>query len=94
MLSIYSQNLSGASSKLHRINEFLANTEFQIISLQETWFTDTVSTDEMQASTNFSSIGTDRSCSLNKRKKGGGLITFIHNDWDFEEIRLNQKFLV
>lgn len=93
-MQIYSQNVSGAASKIHNINQFLATTHYDIICLQETWFDDASNVDDCTASTSFSYIRNDRSSTLNKRKKGGGLVTFIRNELDYEEIRMTQKFLV
>lgn len=49
-LTIYSQNISGGRGKIYRINDYLANTQFDIIAIQETWFDHSVSSDEITAS--------------------------------------------
>lgn len=93
-IEIYTQNVSGAASEIYNINQFLANTQYGIICIQETCFNQVTNVDQCNASTNFAFIRTDRSSSLNKRKRGGGLITFIHNQYDYEEIRMSEKFLI
>lgn len=75
-LLIYSHNLSGAKSKIYQINNFLAITNYEVICLQETWFNDSVTNEEILASTNFNANRSDRHTFINTRKNGGGIITF------------------
>lgn len=86
VISIYSQNISGGRSKLYRINDFLANTLFNIVAIQETWYDSSISNDELRAGVDFQIARMDRSNFKNNRTKGGGVCIFIRSNLNFVEI--------
>lgn len=85
-LTIYSQNISGGKSKIYRLNDFLINTTFDIIALQETWYDNTVNSAEIIAASNFQICRMDRSKFQSNRSKGGGICLFIRDGIEYMEI--------
>lgn len=80
------QNISGGRGKIYRINDFLANTTFDVIAIQETWFDHSVNSDEITASVNYGIFRMDRSKFKNDRTKGGGICIFVRNELSTIEI--------
>lgn len=90
-LSMYTQNVSGARSKLTKLNEALAISCFHIIMLQETWFNANVMTSELVAGTNYTAlrgfwIGSNFA---NSRTTGGGVIILVKNGTNYEPVTLD-----
>lgn len=83
---MYSQNVSGARSKIYKFNDFLANTNFDIIAIQESWFDESIDSNEIIASVDFQISRMDRSCFDNDRSKGGGVCLLVRNQINYVEI--------
>lgn len=80
VIQIYNQNISGGTRKLTNFNHKLATTHFDIIMLQETWFSDKISTQEIIHSTDFIAFRKDRDFDLNNRTRGGGVMTLVNKE--------------
>lgn len=91
-LTLYSHNLSGARTKAYKINDVLANTNYDIIYLQETWWNTHTIDDEIIGATNFKLELGDRSLFDNSKKIGGGIaFAFnIHERFVYERITLQR----
>lgn len=89
--NIYSQNLSGAKTKVYIINQFLATTLLDILFIQETWFNESVNDSELVASTNFIVLRKDCSVFQNKRTVGGGVAIFIRRTIQYTELDILQS---
>lgn len=85
---MYMHNISGGRSKIPSINHHLANTHFDSIALQESWFNSEVHSQEVIHSTDFSINRRDRSEFDNTRNAGGSAVTFVKTEFTVEEIRL------
>lgn len=83
-ISIYTHNISGAKTKIPRINDILTMTLFDIICLQETWFDETVEDHEILKNTNFNLVRQDRRDTSHPKLRGGGVAVFIKNDLPFK----------
>lgn len=87
-LNVYSQNLSGAVSKLTSINHALATTNFDIIFLQETWFLPTTDSSLLVANSVFDVYRSDRKDFVRQKEKGGGVATLFRRVLDLKPIKL------
>lgn len=58
--TIYCHNISGAKSKIPKINELLTNSLFNVIAFQETWFDDSVVDHDVIRNTNYIIFRQDR----------------------------------
>lgn len=85
ILSVYSHNISGAKSKIGRMNELLTLSLFDIVALQETWFDETVGDDELLRNTNYNMIRQDRRHTDHHKKGGGGIAILIRNELTFRQ---------
>lgn len=90
-MGIYSQNVSGARRKTSDLTDFLAATTYKIVAIQETWFNQTIDSNEIMAFTNFNIYREDRDLVGLGKKDGGGLAIFIHRDLEYEEFRFGEK---
>lgn len=70
------------------INHSLAITHHDIIMIQETWFDDKISDQEIVASTDFSIFRRDRSESLSRKVTGGVVITLIKTNIQAQRVNL------
>lgn len=61
IIKIYVQNLSGAASKIMSINHRLATSTYDLICVQETWFTDVTDTSPLIANVDYQLYRCDRS---------------------------------
>lgn len=84
-------NLSGAKSKLAKINNCLVNTLFDIFTLQETWFDSSVLDSNYLAGTDFQCLRSDRSESLSTKLSGGGVLTLVSNKFLTERFILKRR---
>lgn len=75
---LYVQNLSGAASKLHAMNQILATTKYDIFALQETWFNRLTDTTVLTANTDFLLLRADRGNFANTKKKIGGGVAILY----------------
>lgn len=64
----------------------MANTRFDVILLQETWFDDSIDSAEIIACTNFAIERSDRSKFDHSKTRGGGICILIHNTLQFTRI--------
>lgn len=99
ILSIYSHNVSGAKSKINRINNILTMSLFDVIALQETWYDETVEDYELLRNTNYNLLRQDRRHTIHHKTGGGGVAILIKNEltfrqYHFEEIKLLQFLCV
>lgn len=85
ILSIYSHNISGAKSKMGKMNELLTMSLFDIVAFQETWFDETVEDHELVRNTNFNMIRQDRRHTDHHKKGGGGIAILIKNELTFRQ---------
>lgn len=91
IFQIYVHNLSGAKSKISKLNHFLATTSHDLILLQETWYTNIITDAEIVANTNFTIIRADRSEFVNKRTLGGGVAVCLQSNIEYEKIEMADK---
>lgn len=92
-LNVYTQNLSGAASKLTAMNHALAMTNYDLLFLQETWFSQTTDTSLLTANGVFDLYRCDR-CTFKRPKKGrGGLATLHKRDLELKQIKLPKTSL-
>lgn len=87
-LRIYSHNVSGSRTKINKLNDFLAVTNCDIIVIQETWWNDTINSNEILASTEFTMCRSDRNFESMEVTEGGGLAIIIRNGIEYEELTL------
>jgi len=73
------------SLKIHKLQHFVAETKIDVLSLTETWL-DNKSTDNLE----FPDYTFFRQDRINK--KGGGILTYVHNRLTVTEIHLQAKF--
>lgn len=84
-LTIYCQNISGAKSKIAKINELLTKSLFNVIALQETWFDETVEEYELVKNTNYKLIRQDRRDTSHVKIGGGGVALLIQSEINFKQ---------
>lgn len=84
--NIYSHNVSGAKSKITKMNNALAITIYDVLCFQETWYDHSIDTAELVASTNYTCIRQDRSTFLDAKATGGGVLILVANSLTFVEI--------
>lgn len=87
-------NISGGKPKLANFNHFLSNTSYDVITIQETWFDESVKDGEITGNSNFNIIRRDRSATTNKRLRGGGVMTLISKDITYQQIEFNYETLL
>lgn len=92
-ISIYTQNLSGAASKLIHINHHLATTTFDIFMLQETWFLGTTDTNLLTSNGVFEIYRRDRHSFLRPKRSGGGVAIIHRKDLNMQILELPQTTL-
>lgn len=99
ILSIYSHNVSGAKSKMNRMNNILTMSLFDIIALQETWYDETVEDYELLRNTNYNLLRQDRRHTNHHKIGGGGVAILIKSEltfrqYLFEEVKLLQYLCI
>lgn len=80
MIFIYTHNISGGTAKLPKLNHKLATTHFDVVLIQETWFSDKIDSQELIHSTDFLAFRKDRDFEMNKLTRGGGVLTLINKE--------------
>lgn len=85
-IQIYCQNLSGAKSKVKGINHQLMRTDFSIICLQETWFDESISNDEIVSFSKFSIYRQDRFSTGHHKSSGGGVCILVDGSLNSRQI--------
>lgn len=93
-ITIYSQNISGGNTKVLKINHTLNTTDYDIVCIQETWFSNKIDDNEIIAGSTFLVNRADRSNFLNHRKTGGGVVTFIRNTFECSIIQHSCKTII
>lgn len=74
-LFLYTQNISGGATKLLTINNSLANSRYDVVCFQETWFGKTTDIAQLTSNVDFDAHKSDRRTFQYKRtEKGGGLV--------------------
>lgn len=84
-------NLSGAKSKLSKINKCLVGTPYDVFTLQETWFDESVLDSNYLAGTDYQCFRSDRSDSLSTKLSGGGVLTIISGKFLVERFVVKRK---
>lgn len=79
-LTIYCHNISGAKTKIPRINELLTKSPFNIIAFQETWFDQSIEDFEQIKNTNFNIIRQDRHETSHPKKVGWGVALLLRSE--------------
>lgn len=87
-LRIYSQNVSGAASKIVAINHRLATSTYDLIFLQETWFIESMDDSPLIANVPFQIYRCDRSNFKSGLTRGGGVAILFGNSIDARIIEL------
>lgn len=77
-LHIYTHNTSGTKNKIFNMNHKLANCDYDIIRLQETWWNDSVQSVELTRGTPYEGFRFDRSQSSNQAQTGGAALILAH----------------
>lgn len=68
-ITLYVQNLAGAASKIHVMNQKLATTIYDVFAFQETWFNRNTDTSALTANTDFILLRADRGNFANTKRK-------------------------
>lgn len=94
-LTYYCQNISGAKTKVQRINELLTKSTFHAIAFQETWFGEEINDIEITKNTSYVIFRQDRSETAHHKVGGGGVATLIKSEFkvkrhSFNEIKILQ----
>lgn len=92
-LQVYCQNLSGAKSKIRRINSLLVNTIFDVIRFQETWFDPSITDVEIVSFTNFNIFRNDRADTAHHKKTDGGCATITSKSLDARRVLFESSIL-
>lgn len=87
-------NISGGKSKINNFNSYLANSPYDLIAIQETWFDETVKDGELISNTNYNIFREDRSSTTNTRVRGGGVAILVSKDMSYENIEFNYDTLI
>lgn len=73
-------------------SQYIVKTSYyDIIAIQETWFTQNIDSNEIVASTQYSIIREDRSSFNNARTVGSGVVIFIKNGIIYAKIAIKEK---
>lgn len=86
---VYSQNLSGAKSKIYAINDKLSLELYDIVCIQETWWDTKITDEEIISNSRYIILSKDRSS-----KKGGGVAIIIKNSIQYDEIDIGIKTIL
>lgn len=92
-LLVQCMNLSGAKTKLQKINECLVSSPYDIFALQETWFDESVLDSNFINGTDYFCFRSDRCNSLSGKIKGGGVMTCVSNRFVTERLIVKRKLL-
>lgn len=93
-IKIYCHNVSGCASKLFAMNHKLALSAFDLIMIQETWFSDNTDFTWLTANTSYNIICNHRSFFTRRiSKRGGGLALIYCNTLDVKQIELPHTLL-
>lgn len=84
-INVYYQNIRGINSKIETFNLNVLNNNYDIIALTETWLNSNVNSSEL-FDNRYTVFRSDRDFNITKKKRGGGVILAIKNEFIPERV--------